>query len=116
MDAEKNEKEQTATTFEGGVTEEQITKWKAQHRKVIRIDVTDDEELHIGYFKRPTLEVMQAVSKIGKSDEFKASETLFNGCWLGGSELLKQDSVLYIKCMEYLNKAFAQTMGSLKNL
>lgn len=116
MNAEKDEKDKITTTFDGGVNDDQIAKWKAQHRKVIRIDVLDDGELHIGYFKRPTLEVMQAVSKIGKSDEFKASETLFNGCWLGGSELLKQDSVLYIKCMEYLNKAFAQTMGSLKNL
>ena len=37
-------------TFDGGVTEEQINTWKGQYGKVIRIDVVDDGDLHVGYF------------------------------------------------------------------
>ena len=48
-------------TFDGGVTEEQINKWKGQYGKVIRIDVVDDGDLHVGYFHRPRLETMSAV-------------------------------------------------------
>lgn len=115
MNTEKKENEQTCV-YDGSVSEEQIKKWKQQHRKVIRIDVVDEDETHVGYFKRPSLEVMQAVTKIGKTDEMKGATTLFDGCWLGGSELLRQDSVLFIAATGQLNKAFAAAMGSLKNL
>ena len=53
--------ENKAMTFDGGVTEEQIQSWKNKHRKVIRIDVVDDDELHVAYFHRPSLETMSAV-------------------------------------------------------
>lgn len=104
------------TTFDGGVTEGDIAKWKAQHRKVVRIDVVDGEELHIGYFKRPTLQVMGAVAKVAKTDEMKGADVLFKGCWLGGSEALAQDAVLFIACTTQLNVAFNSCMSSLKNL
>lgn len=51
---ENNEtKQPQGKTYDGGVTEEQINKWKAVHKRVIRIDVTDGEDLHVAYFKRP---------------------------------------------------------------
>lgn len=103
-------------TYDGGITEETINKWKAQHRKVTRIDVEDDGELHVGYFKRPSMETMAAVNKLAKSDEMKSATTLFNGCWLGGSEELRHDAVLFVACTAQLNKAFAAVSASLKNL
>lgn len=109
-------KEKTSLTIDGGVTEQQIQQWKAQHRKVIRIDVVDGEECHIGYFKRPTLETMGAVSKIAKTDDMRSMQVLFDGCWLGGSEYLRNDAVLFLQCGAQLNKAFLETMGSIKNL
>ena len=37
---ENNEtKQPQGKTYDGGVTEEQINKWKAVHKRVIRIDV-----------------------------------------------------------------------------
>ena len=45
---ENNEtKQPQGKTYDGGVTEEQINKWKAVHKRVIRIDVTDGEDLHV---------------------------------------------------------------------
>ena len=53
---ENNEtKQPQGKTYDGGVSEEQINKWKAAHKRVIRIDVTDGDDLHVAYFKRPTL-------------------------------------------------------------
>ena len=69
-------------TYDGGVTQETINKWKAQHRKVTRIDVEDDGDLHVGYFKRPSMETMAAVNKLAKSDEMRSAQTLFDGCLL----------------------------------
>lgn len=104
------------TTFDGNVTEEQISNWKKKHRKVIRIDVADGEELHVGYFHRPNLDTLSAVGKVSKTDEIRGAETLFKGCWLGGSEFLLTDSVLFTACTEQLNNAFNGCMASLKNL
>jgi len=113
---EAEEAKNIKQTFDGGITEEKIAQWKKQHRKVIRIDVTDGDELHVGYFHRPSLETMGAVSKVGKDNEMRGAETLFKGCWLGGSEYLLLDSVLFVACTEQLNNAFASCMSSLKNL
>ena len=44
---ENNEpKQPQGKTYDGGVTEEQINKWKAAHKRVVRIDVTDGDDLH----------------------------------------------------------------------
>lgn len=103
-------------TYDGGITNENINKWKAQHRKVTRIDVEDDGDLHVGYFHRPSMETMAAVNKLAKSDEMKSAQVLFDGCWLGGSEALRHDAVLFTACMGQLNVAFASVSASLKNL
>ena len=116
MNTDTNAANAEKRTYDGGVTNETVNKWKAQHRKVTRIDVLDGEELHVGYFKRPTMEIMAAVTKIAKTDEVKSSQTLFDGCWLGGSEEMRHDGVLFVATVAQLNQAFAQCMGSVKNL
>ena len=108
--------ENKVMTYDGGVTEEQINKWKMQHRKVARVDVVDGEETHIGYFKRPSMETMTAVSKVSKTDEMRSAQVLFDGCWLGGSPVIRTDAVLFTAAMTQLNKAFTSAMSSLKNL
>lgn len=121
MAEEKKEKQapaegQEQKTFDGGVTEADITGWKNRHRKVVRIDVVDGDEMHVGYFKHPTIEVMQAVAKMSKTDEVKGATVLFDGCWLGGSRALREDGVLFVTASGQLGEAFKQCIGSLKNL
>lgn len=110
------EDKEIKTTFDGNVTEEQVNRWKAQNRKVIRIDVVDGDECHVGYFKRPSLETMGAVAKVAKTDDLKSMQVLFDGCWLGGSEYLRTDASLFVECGKQLNLALTNVMGSLKNL
>ena len=59
---------------------------------------------------------MAAVNKFAKTDEVRSGQALFDGCWLGGSEAMRQDAVVYMACMAQLNTAFSQFSGTLKNL
>ena len=103
-------------TYDGGVTEKQIEQWKRQHRKVMRIDVADGDELHIGYFHRPSLETMAAVQKVTAENEIRGAETMLKGCWLGGSEYLLTDAALFNAVSEQLGKVLNGCASSLKNL
>lgn len=108
--------EQTAKTFDGGITEEQIEAWKKQHRKVHRIDVVDGDETHIGYFKRPDFATVKATTKLVKSDEVESGKVMFKNCFLGGSEWLEQDTVLFMAVQVQLGKVLNGCMSSIKNL
>lgn len=103
-------------TFDGGVTEGQIEKWKSVHKRVLRIDVAEGSDLHVAYFKRPTLEVMSAVSKTNKTDEVKSAAVLYDNCFLGGDPEIRQDAILFMKATEQLGKIFQTCIGSIKNL
>ena len=103
---ENNEpKQPQGKTYDGGVTEEQINKWKAAHKRVVRINVTDGDDLHVAYFKRPSLETMSAVTKVTKTDEVKGATVLYDNCFLGGDPEIREDAQLFNSCL-----------GSLKNL
>lgn len=113
---DKETKQPQGRTFDGGVTEEQINGWKAAHRRVIRIDVTDGEELHVAYFKRPSLETMSAVTKVGRSDEVKGAEVLYDNCFLGGDTEIREDAPLFMAASAQLGSMLTSCLGSLKNL
>ena len=113
---DKNDKETAGKTFDGGISPEQLEQWKAKHRKVVRIDVTDEGDLHVGYFHRPTMETMKAVSQVGKTDEMKAAEILFDNCWLGGSEQLRTEALLFVEVQKQLGVMLGSCRSSLKNL
>ncbi len=113
-----SEKKETAKakTFDGGVTEEQISRWKAVHKKVFRIDIADGDELHIVYLKRPTIETISAVSKLSKTDEVKSFTVLFDNCYLGGDTEVREDALLLMAAGEQMGRLMSSCTGSLKNL
>lgn len=113
---QQNEEKKYAATYDGGVKENDIQQWKQRYGKVVRIDVVDGDELHIGYFHRPKLDTMSAVSKIGKTDEMKSAEVMFDNCWLGGSKALREDAILFLETTKQLGSMFNRCMSSLKNL
>ena len=112
----EEDKESTARTFDGGVTEQQVEAWKRQHRKAYRVDIVDGEDTHIGYFKRPDFATIKAVTKLAKSDEVEAGKVMFDNCWLGGSKELREDAVLFMAVQAQLGGLLNGCMGSLKNL
>lgn len=112
----KETKQPQGKTYDGGVTEEQINKWKAAHKRVIRIDVTDGDDLHVAYFKRPSLETMSAVTKVTKTDEVKGAAVLYDNCFLGGDTEVREDALLFMAATAQLGQLFNSCLGSLKNL
>lgn len=110
-----NQEQEKLTLHNGGVSQEQIEKWKHQHRRVSVIEVVDGDEKHVGYFHRPTLETMAAVAKIGKTDEVKSAEAMFDNCFLGGSPHLRTDAILFMETTKRLGEMFSGCMSSLKN-
>lgn len=59
---------------------------------------------------------MAAVTKIAKTDEVKSCEVMFDNCWLGGSEALRQDAILFLEATKQLGTMLNSCRSSLKNL
>lgn len=108
--------ETTNNIIDGGVTAEQTAQWKQKHGKVVRIEINDGDDCHVGYFHRPNLETMSAVAKIAKTDELKSSEVIFDNCWLGGSPAIRHDAVLFIEATKQLGAMLNSCRSTLKNL
>lgn len=113
---DNDNKELRAQTYDGGITEAQIEAFKAKHGKVCRVDIVDGEDTHVGYFRRPDFQTVKAITKISKTDEVEAGKVMFDNCWLGGSEQLRKDAVLFMAVQAQLGKMLNGCMGSLKNL
>lgn len=106
----------TLTICNGGVSEEQIKVWKAEHRKLHKVEVEDDGDLFVGYFRRPDMGTMSAVNKVAKTDEVKSSSVMFDNCWLGGDPVMKTDTVVRMAAIGRLSEIFNRVHGELKNL
>ncbi len=113
---EEGEVIRTLNICNGGVTEEQINSWKKEHRKVFSIEIEDDGELFIGYFHRPSMETMSAVTKLAKTDDVKSTTVMFDNCWLGGDSVMKTDMVVKMAAIKELGEMFSAAVGTLKNL
>lgn len=123
QEQEQNAKELAAKraeypVFDGGVTDEVRQSWKQANGRVIAVDVFDDMagEHHIAYFRRPTMDVMSAVSAVSKQDELKGADTMFKNCWLGGSPLVQSDAILKTSALGALGGMFATCHVEVKNL
>ena len=113
---EAKEKAGWTTGNNGGVTPEQIEMWKAKHRRIYAVEVVDGNEAHTGYFRRPDMETISAVRKLGKTDEIKGANALFDNSWLGGSTLLREDAVLKLAAIGQLDSLTEKVTSAIKNL
>ena len=93
----------------------EVQHWKRQHRKVYRVDIADSDETHTAYFRRPDFDTVKAVAKIAKADEVQAGKVMMDNCWLGGSEEMRRDAVLFMAAQAQLAKLLNGCVGSLKN-
>lgn len=115
-DKDTGEVVKTLHICNGGVSEEQIKAWKSEHRKVHMIEVEDDGDLFVGYFRRPGMETMSAVNQLAKKDEIKSTTTLFENCWLGGDPVMKTDMLVRMGAIRQLGELFNSVTSRLKNV
>jgi len=115
-DKDTGEIVKTLHVYNGGVSEEQIKGWKAEHRKVHMIEVEDGDDLFVGYFRRPGMETMSAVNALAKKDEIKSTITLFENCWLGGDPIMKTDMLVRMGAIRQLGELFNSVTSRLKNV
>ena len=47
---------------------------------------------------------MAAVTKVGKTNEVESAKIMLNDCWLGGSEAVKSDVVLFMKATKRFSR------------
>lgn len=114
---ENNEpKTESRKVFNGDLTAAQVEAFKQAHRKSFSIEIEDGDEVHVGYFKRPTLETLKAVTKMARTDEVEAGKVMMNNCWLGGSEELRTDALLFMAAQKKLGEVLNGFKGRIKNL
>lgn len=108
--------EKQEVKINGKASESEIQMWKAKYRKVYEVIIEDDGEKFAGYFKRPDMDVFSSVNKISKTDEVRAAGILFDNCWLGGDNIIRDDSVLRMSATAQLKNIMAVKSAELKNL
>lgn len=116
MESVNKSTENSPKVFNGGLTDAQVEAWKQTHRKSFAIEIVDGDEVHVGYFKRPTLATLKAVTKVVKTDEVEAGKVMFDNCWLGGSEELRTDALLFMAVQKKLGEVLNGFQGVIKNL
>lgn len=104
--------------IDGDVKEEILQAWRQAHGRVVAVDIYDDmaREHHIGYFRRPSMDTMSAVSAVSRQDELKGAEVMFKNCWLGGSPHVQSDAILKTSALGALGNLFAACHTEVKNL
>lgn len=113
-----NNKEKEIKEINGGVTADNIQTWKNTHGRISEVRVTDPDisECHVGYFKRPDMKTMQAVSAMSKTNEMKGAEVMFDNCWLGGSPVMQSDAIIKMQAMTAMGSLLGSCMHEIKNL
>jgi hypothetical protein len=114
---QKDVQESLKKALGGGITQDQLDVWKANHGKVYIVSVVVDENRTLtGYFKKPGRDIIaNCVNLTHEGRLFEAREFLWNNSWLGGDAELKtnEDAAMagQVKlwgCFSFL-KAEAQT-------
>lgn len=93
-----------------------VEAWKAKHRGLACIEVEDCGEKFRAYFKRPDMKTLSLFAKMAKQDEILAMNTLFDECYLGGDEIVKEDAVIKMSVFEKLSQVIGAARAEIKNL
>lgn len=94
------------------VNKEQLDKWKKEHKHILKIEIDG----HVGYIKQPDRNTIGlATSFLGKNN-VKFVETIFQNCWLGGDEMIREDDSLFFSCVTLFNEIIELKAGKLVKL
>ena len=99
------------------MTELQISEWKKKYTDIYEIIIVNDEGVEFKtYFRKPDLKILSASAKFAESDPIKSGLVLFDNCWLGGDEAVKNSDELKMSCLQELGKLFKIYQATVKKL
>lgn len=86
--------EKETKTLIGQATEEQIAEWKKQYGDIWA--ATCDG--HVAYLKRPSRKALSyaSVASNNGKDQIKFVETIFDDCFIGGSQEFKKNDAFFM--------------------
>lgn len=111
-----SEENKEVNISDGGVSQEMVETWKHQYRKVFEIEVRDEDSIYRGWYRRPDMNTLSAVVKLGKSDEIKASVTMADNCWLGGAPEMKEEATIKLAAIRQLDKMTSSIVSTIKKV
>lgn len=99
----------------------QINEWKNKYGSVYAITIpgnTDDGEKDsfTGYFRKPNLKIISASSRFANDNPVKSGEILFENCWLGGDQEIKDNDELKLTAITKINELFKVREADIKKL
>jgi len=96
----------------GEATAEQIKAWKEKYKTIYAIEVKG----HVCYVKAVDRLILSLVMSVVSANPLEANETIFNNCWLGGSEDIKTDDELYCSAIMKMGELIDLKSATLKKL
>ena len=99
----------------GHLGEAELSRLKKQHGKVYAIEIDDDGEQYVAYFKRPDMSTLSAMTKMAKTDEIQASRIPIENTFVGGAEEVKTDSSLFLATAAQMSKVVGSARATIKN-
>jgi len=104
-----------------GITQENIDQWKKQYGSKnifsVKVPLDDDNKKFASCIvRKPDLKVIAAAVKFELTDPIKSGIVMFENCYLGGDEIIKQEDELKSSVIQELNHLYIVRKSELKNL
>lgn len=102
----------------GLAQDEQIAKWKTKYPMGIsQLEGTDENgDVHVVYVRKPNLDDIGASAKYVEDDPVRAGEIMFNQCFIGGSDAVKDDPEMKMGVIQKIGTLFKIKEFSIKKL
>lgn len=99
-----------------GKTVEEIEALKEEHGCLILATVKQGDNEYNAIFKEPNFIVLESSRKISKTDEIKATKSLYNNCIVVADQEIEQRDYLKVKAVESVGKHMSSFSVDVKNL
>ena len=94
-----------------------LLRMKHGHVQCIQVEIFNDDgepELVEAWFKRPSLQVLDAVSAIKNDELSEPVNLIFSECWLEGDKRIKERDYAKLDAFRSLNKFLKSSVATVK--
>lgn len=98
------------------ISEAQINQWKIRWKEIYQIEIPGEEQVYVGYVRKPDLDVLSAASRFSETDPIKAGNIMFENCFLGGDEAIKENDELKLSVIQAISKLVKIREAQIKKL